>query len=142
MSIEVRYKLWPGGIAPMKLTSRSACFDLALPDDIVIPPHSTVTVDLKIGFEPKDGRHYMMMYPRSSLLHKYNLIMPTSVIDNDYRGPVHAIMCNITDWEVKLSAGTRIAQVNMFQEVETRFEQVDNLSTTVRGIGGLGSTGV
>jgi dUTP pyrophosphatase len=141
MSIEVRYKLWPGGFAPVQATSRSACFDLALPNDVVIEPRSTTSVDLKIAFEPKDAKHYMMMYPRSSLLVKYGLIMPTSVIDNDYRGPVHAIMHNITDWKIVLKAGTRVAQVNMFQEVETKFEQVDELSTTDRGENGIGSTG-
>jgi dUTP pyrophosphatase len=142
MSIEVRFKLWPGGIVPVKATPQSACFDLALAEDITIPAQSVRTIDLKIGFEPKDGRHYMMMYPRSSLLPKYGILMPTSVIDNDYRGSVHAIMYNTKMYAVTLYAGTRVAQVNMFQEVETRFEQVDELNGTDRGTGGLGSTGV
>jgi dUTP pyrophosphatase len=142
MSIEVRYKLWPGGIPPVKGTTRSACFDLTLPDDLVIPTRNPITVSLRIGFEPKDSRHYMLMYPRSSLLSKYGLIMPTSVIDNDYRGPVHAIIYNPHPFEVRLDKGMRIVQVNVFQEVETKFEQVDELSSTDRGEGGMGSTGV
>jgi dUTP pyrophosphatase len=143
MRIEVRYKLWPGGFAPVKATTGSACFDLALPEgmDITIPAQTTRTIDLKIGFEPKDNYHYMMMYPRSSLLPKYGIVMPTSVIDCDYRGPVHAIMFNTRPCAVTLSAGTRIAQVNMFKEVYTRFELVDELHDTGRGEGGLGSTG-
>jgi dUTP pyrophosphatase len=141
MSIEVRFKLWPGGIAPKRYSRSAACFDLALPDDVIIPAHEYVAADFKIGFEPKDNFHFIMIYPRSSLLVKYGLIMPTSIIDADYRGPVHAIMYNTKDYDVELKAGTRVAQINMAQYVETKFEQVEELRPSDRGDGGLGSTG-
>jgi dUTP pyrophosphatase len=142
MSIEVRYKLWPGGIEPKRYSKWAACFDLALPDDVVVPPNGIETVDLKIGFEPKDTHHYMLMYPRSSVLVKYGILMPTSVIDTDYRGSVHAILYSTRPYEVMLKAGTRVAQVSMMAEVETKFERVCVLTPTARGEGGMGSTGV
>jgi dUTP pyrophosphatase len=142
MCIEVRFKLWPGGIAPKKCSPNAACFDLALPEDVYILGHTTMSVDLKIGFEPKDNFHFILMYPRSSLLVRHGIIMPVSVIDADYRGPVHAIMYNTDAAVVRLKAGTRVAQINLCKEVHTKFELVDELHETIRGENGIGSTGV
>lgn len=140
MAIEVRYKLWPGGIKPERKSANAACFDLTLPDDVLVPALASVAADFKIGFEPKDNFHFMMIYPRSSLLVKHGLMMPTSIIDADYRGPVHAIMYNTTKQDVLLRAGTRVAQINMFEYVQTSFEQVNELRPSARGEHGLGST--
>jgi dUTP pyrophosphatase len=142
MSIEVRYKLWPGGIPLRKCNRYAACFDLALPEDVLVLAQSVTVADFKIGFEPKDTFHYMQIYPRSSLLIKYGIIMPTSIIDTDYRGPIHAIMYNTKPYDIGLKAGMRIAQVNMCKEIDAKFERVDELNETDRGAKGLGSTGV
>jgi dUTP pyrophosphatase len=141
MSIEVRYKLWAGGVAPKRCSTNAACFDLTLPYDVIVLAHEQAAVSLQIGFEPKDNFHFMMIYPRSSLLVKYGLIMPTSIIDADYRGPVHAIMYNTNDYDVELKAGMRVAQINMAEYCPTRFEQVEQLRSSERGENGIGSTG-
>jgi dUTP pyrophosphatase len=141
MSIAVRYKLWPGGIAPKRYSQNAACFDLTLPEDVTILARNWIAADFKIGFAPKDNFHFMLIYPRSSLLVKYGIIMPTSIIDADYRGPVHAIMYNTQDYDIELKAGTRVAQINMAKYIDTAFEQVEALQPSDRGDGGLGSTG-
>jgi dUTP pyrophosphatase len=141
MSIEVRYVLEPGAVAPKRYSAGAACFDLVLPEDVFVFPHTTTVANFKIKFEPKDNCHFMMIYPRSSLLVKYGIIMPTSIIDADYRGPIHAIMYNTTPECIRLRAGMRIAQVNMAEWIATKFEQVEQLHTSERGERGIGSTG-
>jgi dUTP pyrophosphatase len=141
MSIVVKFVLGPGAVTPKKYSMDAACFDLAIPEDLTVPAHEVVVADFRIKFEPLDVQHYMMIYPRSSLLVKHGLSMPTSIIDPDYRGSVHVIVHNITNKDVHLKAGMRIAQIDMVKRVETKFTQVEKLHPTLRGTGGLGSTG-
>lgn len=125
------------GFVPEYATSGVAAADIRLPEDVEIPPRSTVVVPLRIGFDIPDG-WCVKMYPRSSLLPKYGIISPVSIIDRDYSSQeVHAILHNTLDTPKCLQRGDRVLQVMLekVQEVSewTRSEKVRE--------GGLGSTG-
>lgn len=86
-----------------------------------------------------------ILAPRSSLS-KNNIIMTNSVgiIDSSYRGELMASLMYIGDNEYgyTISAGERIVQLIVMPIILPIFNIVDELSTTDRGQGGFGSTGV
>ena len=63
------------------------------------------------------------------------------VIDCDYRGEVMVALHNHTNIPQSISAGERIAQLVITPYIVADFEETDELSQTVRGEGGFGSTG-
>jgi dUTP pyrophosphatase len=63
-------------------------------------------------------------------------------IDSDYRGEVSVIIINLGDKEFTVKDGDRIAQLIIAPVCRAPFVEADELSETVRGAGGFGSTGV
>lgn len=132
--------LFDGGIPPVYMTKKAACADLAVPEKVVIPPHSAVRVGLKVGFEIPDGMK-IIMYPRSSLLVKRGLFQPTSIIEPDYNGQeVHAPLFNGTDTEVVLEAGDRVSQIECVPRWDC-YSWDHKKAERSKSDGGFGSTG-
>ena len=129
--------LGPNGKVPVYKTKQAACADVYLPEDVTIEPGKIACPGLQLGFDiPADYK--IVMYPRSSLLVKFGIIQPTSIIDADYSGmEVHAPLYNTTDKPVTLKAGDRVAQI----EVQPYTRVLDwNFESNER-TGGFGSTG-
>ena len=126
------------GIKPVFKTKGAAAADVAIPYDVTIPAKSSFKVDLMIGFEIAEGS-CIKMYPRSSLLINYGLLSPVTIIDWDYRFEhVHWQCFNLTDHDVHLEKGTRVAQIMLLeQSMEGDWERENTVRT-----GGHGSTGV
>lgn len=125
------------GVVPVYQTELAACADVALPKQVIVPAHKAVKIDLLIGFDiPEDCK--ILMYPRSSLLIKKNLIQPVSVIDADYsRQHVHVPFFNPTDEDILLESGERVAQI----ECVPRYDTVSWIHKHEKRTGGFGSTG-
>jgi dUTP pyrophosphatase len=62
-------------------------------------------------------------------------------IDADYRGEVGVILVNLSNDEVTLEDGERIAQLVFAKVEQATWEVVSELTETSRGAGGFGSTG-
>lgn len=125
------------GKMPVYKTKEAACADVALPHAVNINPGEVVKIDLLIGFDIPAGKK-IVMYPRSSLLTKYKILSPTSIIDSDYRGKhVHWPAINLGSEPVILDIDTRVAQIELLPT-----EQVTDwaMERTER-VGGFGSTG-
>lgn len=129
--------LGPKGKVPVYKTKQAACADVFLPEDVTIEPGKVACPGLQLGFDIPAGTK-IVMYPRSSLLVKFGIIQPTSIIDADYRGmEIHAPLYNTTDKPVTLKAGDRVAQI----ELQSYTRVLDwNFEATER-TGGFGSTG-
>lgn len=129
--------LGPHGKVPVYKTRQAACADVFLPEDVTIEPGKVACPGLQLGFNIPAGNK-IVMYPRSSLLVKFGIIQPTSIIDADYSGmEIHVPLYNVTDKPVTLKAGDRVAQIELHEYVrilDWNFE--DNERT-----GGFGSTG-
>lgn len=86
-----------------------------------------------------------LLFPRSSV-YKYELSLANSVgvIDSGYRGEVMVKFRN-TDWtnenNCTYDIGDKVAQLVIIPHPEVEIEEVEELSETVRGAGGFGSTG-
>ena len=63
------------------------------------------------------------------------------VIDSDYRGEVMVSLHNHSNQPQTVDPGERIAQMVIMPYLAAEFFEVEELSDTVRGAGGFGSTG-
>lgn len=133
-------RIVPKGIMPVYKTKGAACADIAVPDKIVIPAGKTAVPDLFIAFEIPSG-YKIVMYPRSSLLVKKGLMSPVSIIDSDYSGQhVHVVLHNITDKDVSLEPGERVAQIECVPVYDcTEWHHANAVRADING--GFGSTG-
>lgn len=129
--------LGPHGKVPVYKTKQAACADVFLPEDVTVEPGKVACPGLQLGFSIPAGNK-IVMYPRSSLLVKFGIMQPTSIIDADYSGmEIHVPLYNTTDKPVTLKAGDRVAQIELHEYeriLDWNFE--DNERT-----GGFGSTG-
>jgi dUTP pyrophosphatase len=85
--------------------------------------------------------------PRSGLALKHGIGMPNTpgTIDSDYRGELKVILINLGQADFRITRGMRIAQLVIAPVAHATIELVDSadqLSSTERGGGGFGSTGI
>lgn len=129
---------------PTRGSEYAAGYDLyAATDSIIeIAPHSTVKIGTGLAIELPMGT-FGGIYARSGLATKKGL-RPANcvgVIDADYRGEVVVALHNDTDEMMSIEPQERIAQLIIQPFLTVQFDNVDNLSTTVRGKDGFGSSG-
>lgn len=82
--------------------------------------------------------------PRSGLAIKHGIGCPNSpgTIDADYRGELGVILINLSKEDFTINDGERIAQLVIAKHETIVWEEVEELSETVRGTGGYGSSGI
>ena len=115
-----------------------ACID----EDVTIEPHKTVLIKTGLSMEIPVG-FAAFIYARSGLASKRGLAPANKdgVVDCDYRGEVMVALHNHSDIAQTVSVGERVAQLVIAPYYTADFEECDELSDTVRGEGGFGSTG-
>jgi len=133
--------------APAYASDGAAGLDLrALLDaDTVVAPGETVLVGTGIAIHIADPGLAALVLPRSGLGHKHGIVLGNLVglIDSDYQGELMISCWNRGAAPFTLQIGVRLAQLVIVPVVQARFEPVDDFrSTTERGSGGYGSTGV
>lgn len=139
-------KINPSAITPMKGSEYAAGLDLFActdKDTIDIPAGETIKIGTGIAVEIPYG-YFGAVFARSGLATKRGL-RPANcvgVIDADYRGEIIVALHNDTDHCETIRFGNRIAQLVIMPFLPVELTEVDELSDTVRGEGGFGSTGV
>ncbi len=110
--------------------------------EVTVAPHQTVVIPTGIALELPVG-YAGLIYARSGLATKKGLAPANKVgvVDCDYRGEVKVSLHNHSDIPQTVSAGERIAQLIITPYVTAEFAVAEELSQTVRGAGGFGSTG-
>ena len=143
MKIRIK-KLDERAVTPTYGTEYSAGADLyaLLDDSVEIQPHETKFVRTGISVEIPEG-YCGLIFARSSLGAKRGLAPANKVgvIDADYRGEVKVALHNHTDTVATVGAYERVAQLAIVPFLKVEFCEADELSDTVRGEGGFGSTG-
>jgi dUTP pyrophosphatase len=94
-------------------------------------------IELPVGIEAQ-------VRPRSGLAAKKGITVLNApgTIDADYRGEVGVILVNLSNEDFTINNGERIAQLVIAKHERAEWQQVNELSETLRGEGGFGSTGV
>lgn len=81
--------------------------------------------------------------PRSGLAYKHGITVLNApgTIDADYRGDIGVILVNLSNEDFVVEDGERVAQLVIAKYTQANWQEVVELSETVRGVGGFGSTG-
>ena len=142
MKVRIK-KLNKNAIIPTYGTSYSAGADLYTIDGpVTVAPHTTTLLHTGLAVEIPEG-YCGLIFARSGLASKRGLAPANKVgvIDADYRGEVMVALHNHTDEPKTVEQGERIAQLAILPFLAAEYELADELSDTVRGEGGFGSTG-
>lgn len=94
-------------------------------------------IALPAGFEAQ-------VRPRSGLAIKKGITVLNSpgTVDADYRGEICVILVNLSNEPFIIADGERIAQMVIARHEQVKWCEVEVLSSTERGAGGFGHTGV
>jgi len=129
---------------PAYETEQSAGMDLRanIDEPIALGPLERAMVPtglyiaLQAGFEAQ-------VRPRSGLAAKQGITVLNSpgTVDADYRGEIKVILVNLSNVNVSIQDGDRIAQLVIARHEQAAWLEVEVLDETQRGAGGFGSTG-
>lgn len=143
MQVRIK-KLDPKATVPTYGSEFSAGADLyaCAEEAVLIPAGETRMIHTGLAFEIPEG-YVGLIYARSSLGTKRGLAPANKVgvIDADYRGEVMVSLHNHSSTDQVVEPGERIAQMVIAPFLKAEFSVADDLSDTVRGAGGFGSTG-
>ena len=143
--MKIRYKkLSPRAVCPRYATEFSAGADLCSAEEntVTIAPGETAMIHTGLAIELERGT-VGLICARSGLATKRGLAPANKigVIDCDYRGEVCVALFNHGDLAQTIEPGERVAQLVITPYITGEFEETEELSDTVRGEGGFGSTG-
>ena len=129
---------------PKYETSGSSGMDLAahINGNINLKPGKSVIIPTGLSVAiPKNFE--IQIRPRSGLAakKKVSVLNTPGTIDADYRGEIKVILINLGEEIFVIENGLRIAQMVVCPIIQAQLEEVDELSDTLRGKGGFGSTG-
>ena len=115
-----------------------ACIDEA----VTINPGETHMIPTGLAMELPMG-YAGLIYPRSGMASKRGLAPANKVgvVDPDYRGEFMVALHNHSLTAQTVEPNERIAQLVITPFITAQFEETEELSDTVRGAGGFGSTG-
>lgn len=141
--IEIK-KLDPRAIIPTYGTEFSAGADIyaLLDEPVTINPGETKMIHTGLALAIPEGL-VGLNFARSGMATKRGLAPANKVgvIDSDYRGEVMVALHNHGDVPQTVENGERVAQMVFVPYYTAEFELKDELSETLRGEGGFGSTG-
>lgn len=94
-------------------------------------------IELPEGYEAQ-------IRPRSGLALKHGITVLNSpgTIDADYRGEIQVLLINLGQEKFSINKGDRIAQMVIAKCEQAEWKIETELSTTSRGEGGYGHTGI
>ena len=123
-------------------TDEAAGFDLSAASDLTIAPRTIALIRTGLIIEVPTG-YFLAIIARSSTPLKRGLVVPNGVgvIDPDYSGPTDEVMIqvlNITDRDVAVKRGDRLAQGIVLPAPRVVWEEVSEIRHVSRG--GFGAT--
>ena len=142
-SIRVK-KLHPNAKLPTYGSPEAAGADLyaCLEEPVTIAPGEVFWVPTGVALEVPKGCAGLV-YARSSLGAKRGLAPANKVgvVDSDYRGEIRVVLLNHSKQPQIIEPGERVAQFLITPVLQPQYVETDDLTDTVRGAGGFGSSG-
>ncbi len=146
MSVVVRFRKKDERVSlPSYETAGSAGADLRahISSPVTINPGERKLITTGLYPEIPSG-YEIQVRPRSGLSVKkgVTVLNTPGTVDSDYRGEICVNIINLSGEPFVVNDGDRIAQAVVAPVVRALIEETDELSSTERGEGGFGSTGV
>lgn len=119
----------------------SSGFDFHSTHDLIIPVGGFGIISSGLAFEiPPEFE--IQVRGRSGLAFKEQIVAAHfGTIDDSYKGEVKVILFNLSNKPYRINTGDKIAQGVLAEVPKAVFEEVDELSKSLRGDNGFGSTG-
>ena len=141
----ITLKIFSEGELPKYETKGAAGMDLraCLEAPVVLQPGKRALIPTGLRVEIPEG-YEAQIRARSGLAAKFGigLVNGIGTIDSDYRGEIKICLINWGDEPFTVSDGDRVAQLVVAKYVYARLEKTDVLSSSERGEGGFGNTGL
>ncbi len=129
---------------PEYATVDSAGLDIRafLSESVTLKPLERRLIPTGLYLEIPSG-YEVQIRPRSGFAFKQGVTVLNSpgTIDADYRGEIGVLLINLSNENVIIEHGERVAQMVVAPFVQAKLKLTDELSETNRGEGGFGSTG-
>ncbi len=132
-------KLHPEARIPQIQREGDAAFDLYSVEDVTIPARGYAHVSCGIALEIPQG-HKVMINGRSGLASK-GIQCHVGTIDENYKGNLGTILYNWNDSPYAVLKGDRVGQLSLQEVIPAEFVETAELSVSVRGDKGFGSSG-
>ena len=138
-------RLRSAALLPKRATAGSAGYDLfaCLEEALVIPAGETRMVPTGIAIDVGSPELAAFIFARSGIAVKHG-VAPANcvgVVDSDYRGEVMVGLHNHSSKDYTIQPEERVAQLVLMPVALPQVQECEELSDTVRGVGGFGSTG-
>ena len=136
-------KLDKEAILPSYAHPEDAGMDIFSIEEKIIPAKSWELVKTGVSMELPSG-YEAQVRSKSGLSLKSGIIVLNSpgTIDENYRGEVGVILMNVSNNDYKVEKHQKIAQMVINKVEHFKTVEVEEISTTNRGAGGFGSTGL
>lgn len=114
---------------------------------IILKPNHSVLIPSGIHIKLEKG-YCLKFENKSGIAARKHIICGSAVVDSDYEGEIHLNLHNIGNNDVEINAGDKVIQGIIYKVELPEFAQYESLeslykdSSSKRGIGGFGSTGV
>ena len=135
--MKIKVIKFPGYKEPDRAHHNDSGADVFATQEWWIAPNAVAKIPTGVGLERPDG-YDAIIHCKSGLSLNHGIIAANAPIDAGYRGEIHAILYNTTDYPVHIQAGQKIGQLVIRPVIYAEF--VDELGSE-RGDGAFGSTG-
>ena len=128
---------------PTYTTYGAAGMDICAAESVKLWHGQTFMMPTGLAVEVPEG-YELQVRSRSGLAAKHGVFVTNGIgtIDCDYRGEIFVVLSHLGRNAYQIERGDRIAQLVLAPVVRpSSISEVSELSDTVRGSGGLGSTG-
>jgi len=125
---------------PSKAHEGDSGWDVYSREDIEIMPHGRHSFALGFAILGERGKMYLVQAKSGLALRGITTI--GNVIDNQYRGEVHALILNSAFASCYIKKGDKIAQIVIVNDDDDSILEFGKIEETSRGDGGFGSTGI
>lgn len=127
-------------------TKGSAGIDFFVPNDLAsieLAPGTDILIPTGIKVELPDDTA-LIAFNKSGVCTKQGLQVGACVVDSDYRGQIHMHVFNYSNQIQFIDPGQKLVQFVLLPYHQATLSRVDmeTFSTTQRGEGGFGSTGI
>jgi len=126
---------------PTKAHSNDTGWDVYCTDNVDIKPGESKIVPIGLQLAFITPGHWILVCCRSGLGFKHNLTVHPGVIDEGYRGSLDILFRNLDlERTYSFKKGDKVAQLVIFENIQTSVEWTDQISETARGDKGFGSS--
>jgi dUTP pyrophosphatase len=125
---------------PTKAHDTDACFDLYASKTVRVAANGVSPIPTGIAFNIPPG-YFGKVYERSGLSVQRPMAVKAGVIDAGYTGEILVVVHNHGDMPEMIDAGMKLAQIAIHELPVVELVEVQDLTSTLRGDKGFGSSG-